>query len=309
MIGFFGSEFMQLQPNTLEYKVFTKSNAQFENQVSFMELYNRYANLAVTRYNWIGLPDSVSERFLNMALFFTGSAAFFEDENMGFMALPCTIAGEFNAYYEPVRVQAYSFNYSKMLNYNDFVYIRNNPTCTPTAMFVIEYTRRMADILRTIDVLTKKMKHPYMIECEEKEQLTIENMLKKIQDNEIMVLGTKKYDLGTKTMEVKQMSVQTDLRELWHCYDSMQNILCSGLGIETVGFEKSERLVMDEANANNMFTAMSIEVNKKELEIACEKINKKYGLNVSVEIRDIYDYRRMEEVDDGEVYDRTEQSD
>ena len=46
----------------------------------------------------------------------------------------------------------------------------------------------------------------------------------------------------------------------------------------------------DEVNANNMVIEMSIEVNIKELQTACEEINKRYGLDVSVDAKGVAEY-------------------
>lgn len=305
MSPLFGLDMIGLMPNTLQSAY--KSQAQIENNICFYELFNRYSNLAITRYQWEGLPNSVSERYLNTALYLYGQAAFFFDDAMGWMALPCTVAGEYNAYYEPLRVNAFSFNYSRFLRAEDFVYIRNNPSCTPTAYLVFEYTRRMADVLRTIDVLTRKMKQPYMILCDEKEKLTIENTFKKVLDNEQLVIGSKNFNLEQKMFDLKNLELRADIPALWDSYHTLQSTLCAGLGIETTGQEKRERLLNDEVNANNMFTAMSIEVNIKELEHACEEINRKFGLNISVSAKDIYDYRREEQIR-GSVYNGTEET-
>lgn len=310
---FFGFEMMgkmstSLSRDNMPNKLFSayKTEAQKENAMLLEEIYNRFSNLAVTRIKWNNLPETVSERFLNISLYLFGSAAFFRDPTMGFLALPCTIGGEFNVYYDPTIVTVNSFNYTKTLNQDEFVYIRNNPTTTPTAMHVFTYAKRMSDTLRSIDVNVKKLKQPYLIQCEEKERITIENLIKKVQDNEIMVIGSKQFGLNDRNFEITPLPSTSSLSSLWETYVRLENMMYTVLGINSPGFEKKERLVVDEVNANNMVVDMAIEVNIKELQLACDKINKLFGLNISVEANKINNYGG---VDYGSIYDDTEDAD
>lgn len=304
MVDIFGTELLGLggsntQANTLLTDI--KSQAQLENAITFAELFNRFSNLAITRYEWEGLPESIDERFLNTTLYLFGQAAIFEDSELGYMALPCEPTGRFNVYYNPISVRAYSFNYNKTLTDNEFTFVRNNPSRTPTAFPIMCYTRRMADILRTIDVTTRKMKHPYIFLCDEKDRLTYQNMIKKVQDNEIMILGSKTFGID-KAADTQILNTETpnNLRDLWESYHSMENILYTALGINSTRYEKRERLIRDEVNSNNMVTEMTIEVNVKELQKACEDVNKKFNLNIWVEVKQIADYQEVN--DNGTVY-------
>lgn len=279
-----------------------KSEAQIENQLAFIELFNRFANIAVTRIIWHDLPESVSQRFLNTALFAYGQAAFFADPEMGLMCLPCTVAGSYNAYYEPTRVNAFSFNYQRMLDKDDFVFIRNNPTCTPTAFPIWMYTKRMANVLRTIDVLVSRMKHPYLFLCDEKQRLTFINLVKKIQDNELMVLGAKNFGTNDPKMETLDLKIEPYFQDLWFSYKQLEDMLYTALGINNANTEKKERLLTDEVNANNMVIDASIETTVKELEKACTEINTKFNLHISVEIKEVRDYTSRGDII-GTVYD------
>lgn len=303
----FGAEFMNLGNSSELTMLYKKSEAQKQNFIQFQELFNRFSNIAITRYKWSGLPNTVSERFLNISLYLKGNSAFFWDDTLGYMTLPCTIEGTYNAYYEPLVVNAYSFNISKRLSNmgekEEFVYIRNNPTATPTALIVMRQCLYMSDLLRTIEVIVKRMKQPYIILCDEKQRLTYQNLIKNIQDNEILVLASKDYGLTKNNMELIPTPTNADLNALWDSYRNYESIICTALGIENGYSFKRERQLVDEINANNMFTDMNIEQNIKELQLACEKINERWGLNVWVESRTVSEYRSEEGgTTDGEVY-------
>ena len=59
--------------------------------------------LFITSFKWINLPEEVNERFLELALFESGKVAFFEDEEIGFLTLKATLAGNLDVYYEPTK--------------------------------------------------------------------------------------------------------------------------------------------------------------------------------------------------------------
>lgn len=276
--------------------------AQEQNVITLMSLFNHYANIAVTRYDWHNLPSSVDERFLNTTLFMFGKAAFFKDEKLGFMALPCTPGGEYNAYYNPTRVNAFSFNISKTLSQDEFVYMRANPSTVPLAVMCFELIARMSDTLRTMDVGLKNMKRPYIMVCDERQKRTYVNMIKQIDDNEPLIIGQPNYGLDKSRIELMPTNPDPKLAELWSTYRNYENMLYNVLGIESPGAEKKERLLVDEVNSNNMVTEMSAEVSLKELRAACEQINERWGLNISVTAKSIGDYREGVETR-GALYD------
>lgn len=278
------------------------SNAQKKNQITLMSLFNYYSNIAVTRYDWKNLPESVDERFLNTTLYLFGSSAFFEDEKFGFMTLPCTAGGEYNAYYNPTRVNAFSFNISKVLTQDQFVYMRANPSTVPLAAMCFELISRMSDTLRTMDVILKNLKRPFIMTCEEKQRKTYINLIKQVEDNEPLILGQSNYGLDKSRIELMPTNFDPKLDELWNTYRNYENMLFSVLGIESAGAEKRERLLVDEVNSNNMVTEISSEVALKELRAACEQINKRWNLNISVTAKSIGDYREGVETR-GALYD------
>lgn len=301
-IMLFGSNFLSI--GRTSQLSFLKKESQVQNRLVFEELFNRYSNLAITRFDWTGLPDSVDERFLNTVLYLYGSVAFFNHPDMGLVALPCT-PQEYNIYYNPITAHAYSFNFERYLDNRDperqFVYVRNNPSATPTAFPIFIYTERMADILRTIDVLNKKQKNPYFFMCEEKERVTIQNMVKNILDNDTVVLGNKALNIKDNQLKLEQSGIPTDLSSCWDNFHSYESMVYTILGIESLDTRKKERQIVDEVQANNMVTQMCSEVNIKELQQGCDRVNEMFGTDIWVEAKSLIAYK--EEVDNvGEIY-------
>ena len=210
-LGLFGMELLTSTycPNNPLGDMYVKTEAQMENSKLFMEMYNRYSNIAVTRYDWKNLPIGVNERLLNMSLYLVGKACFFEHEDYGLIALPCSNGSEYNLFYEPTRINAFSFGFTRILSFGEFELVRNNPTGTPTALTVYTYIKRMMDVLRSIDVVCARMKRPYLILCEEKQKLTFINLLKRIKDN-LLSKTTALINLTLKLLRSRPLGTSTN---------------------------------------------------------------------------------------------------
>lgn len=289
---------------TMRYK---KTQAQSENTRLFAEMYNYWSNIAITRYDWENLPSGVSERLLNIGLYMYGTVAFFEHENLGLTALPC-MASQYNILYEPTTVTVVGYSYDHLItDPKDFGYVRSSPTGIPLAISVFDYVKRMCDILRSIDVIAQRMKRPFVVMCEEKQRLTFQNLFKQIKDNEELIIGLKDYPLDKQHVDIAPLPAVQGLDKLWESYSRYETILSSRLGINTIGQSKRERMVVDEVNANNMTIEMNNEVNVKELTLGIDRVNKKFGTNIKVTVKEMqdfgykngYEYNEEEVSDDG----------
>lgn len=65
------------------------------------------------------------------------------------------------------------------------------------------------------------------------------------------------------------------------------------LGIENANMDKKERLVSDEVNANNQQVIASRNIWLSERKKSIEELNKKFGLNASVEFAPYEDYEEI----------------
>ena len=61
--------------------------------------------------------------------------------------------------------------------------------------------------------------------------------------------------------------------------------------------DKKERLIVDEANANNDYINRNVDLLYKNRKIACDKINEKFNLNITVKrVNNIEEIQYIEEV-------------
>jgi hypothetical protein len=251
-------------------------------------------------FKWENLPDTVDERFLELALCEKGYCLYFNDDIMGNLALTCMIGGELDVYRIPTRRIAFAVNgYQAERTNKDSVLIFNNYLHTPTMQTISLYAERLTAIERAIDVNVNAQKTPIAILTDEKQKRTVEEIYRKYEGNAPVIIGAKNLDLNSvKAMTTGAPYVADKLnilkRQIW-------NEALTFFGIENANTEKRERLVSDEITSNLGGVQAQRYVMLNAREQAADKINRMFGTNISVKFRQ--DILGLEGVNaDGSLY-------
>ena len=64
-------------------------------------------------------------------------------------------------------------------------------------------------------------------------------------------------------------------------FDELEREILTFFGLNN-SFEKKERLLVDEVNSNNDYINRNVDIMYANRQVACEELNKKFGLNVKV---------------------------
>ena len=128
-----------------------------KNKAAYNEYFLRLVDLAINRFKYTGMPDSVDVRYLELMLCLYGNAIFFKDEYKGFMGLGTSYQGWLNDYGVPRERQAIAANGQPFINLNETnsVLMFNNRLRTPDLYIITIYSNRLWDIQRSIDTNTK----------------------------------------------------------------------------------------------------------------------------------------------------------
>ena len=264
-----------------------------KNDQSYMDYWYRLKGLATTMFEWKGLPETVSERYLEDCLFYFGSAVFFYDDVLGYLALRCAIGGRMNVYRIPTKRRAYAANgYNKNLDESNSVIIFNNCLHTNSMLDVEMFARRLYNLDRAIDVNANAQKTPILLLCSEEERLSIENIYKQYDGNKPVIFGTK--GLNPKSITALQTGAPFMCDKLYQLKTQIWNEALTYLGISNINIQKKERLITDEVTRNQGGTIASRYSRLQARRQACEQINNMFGTNISV------DYREDYQVVDGE---------
>lgn len=268
------------------------------NNLTFRQYYNRLVELAISRFEWINLPETIDDRFLELTLFAEGKALFFKDEVLGYLTLKCTVGGKFNVYRIPTERRAFADNsYQAHRNETDSVIIYNNGIRTNSMLDVEMFARRLYNLDRAIDVNANAQKTPVMIICTEEQRLTMLNLYKKYEGNEPFIFGDKNisdpsqikaFSTGAPYVADKLYTLKT---QLW-------NEALTYLGINNTNSVKKERLITDEVVRNSSGVVASRHSALEARRRACKMINDMFGLDIWVDFRN--DLEIVEEANEDE---------
>lgn len=262
-----------------------KNEAARLNNKTYDMYYNRLTELALNMFEWVNLPDSVDERFLELSLFSQGMAVYFNDEVMGNLALNCMIGGNLDVYRIPIRRTAYATNgYQKHLTNQDSVIVFNNYTHTNSLLDIEMYARRLYEIERAIDVNVRGQKTPNIVRATESQRLTMLNLYMQYDGNEPFIFGDNNLDMDAiKVLKTDVPFIADKLnllkRQIW-------GEALTYLGIENNSSDKKERLITEEVNSNlgGVEAQRFCKLNARRQ--AVKKINKMFGTNIEVRFRE-----------------------
>lgn len=261
------------------------------NHKTYTHYYNRLSELAISMFEWSGLPDSIDPRFLELTLFTDGMAVFFKDDVMDkYLALQTMISGKLNVYRIPKIRTAYASNgYNMKLDESNSVIIFNNMLHTNCLSDIELFAYKLYECDRTMVVNIKAQKTPVMITCDENQRLTMKNLYAQYDGNEPFIFGGK--DIDMKKVQAITTGAPYVADKVYETKTQIWNEAMTYLGISNVSMIKKERMVTDEVSRNMGSTVASRYTRLEMRKQACKQINKMFGLNIGVEYRaDIQTY-------------------
>ena len=265
------------------------------NTGTYRQYYNRLVELAISMFEWKNLPDTVDPRFLELCLFTDGQVVFFNDPDLGYLALQNACNGGFNVYRIPVKRRAYAVNgYQKDLSDKDSVIIYNNYLHTNSQLDAAMFARRLSDLDRSIDVNAKAQKTPILIKCDETQRLTMQNLYMQYDGNMPFIFADK--SLNTNQLQAIKTDAPYVADKLYQLKTQIWNEALTYLGISNINVQKKERLITDEVTRNQGGTIASRYSRLNARRDACKQINAMFGLDIWCDYRE--DYQAITEDND-----------
>lgn len=273
------------------------------NNRTYVQYVNRLTELAISMFEWTGLPESVDSRYIELHLFSNGCMVYFDDEVMGNLCLDCTYNGGLDVYGYPILRRAYSsYNgYNRLLKNSNSVIIWNNLLHIPSEADIRAYARRLWMLDRIIDVNANAQKTPILVQGNEKQRLSLVNLYKEYDGNSPVIFGDSSLNTeGLKSISTGAPYVADRIYEL---KTQIWNEALTYLGISNISIQKKERLITDEVTRNQGGTVASRYSRLEARRQAVERINDMFGTNIKVNYRE--DYQEIEpknvinNIDDG----------
>lgn len=275
--------------------------SMFENYESYTDYLNRFQKIALSMFEWVNLPESMDSRYLEECLFYYGQAALLYDENYGFINTKCATNGQINIYGLPSALNCFSYGYNTYRKLytglpssetEEAILVMNNWQRVPTLATMELFAKRLAEADMTAIVNIKAQKTPVLIITDENQRLTLENMYSQYEGNRPVIFADKNagLDSALKSIQTEAPYIADKVMEY---KNQIFNEALTFLGINSLSTEKKERLITDEASANNELTNFNLQSALIPRQKAAEEFNKKFGLSgdkaISVRLRsDLY---------------------
>lgn len=295
-------------------------NAKYFTSVTYSTWFNRLYNIAISRFEWLNLPDTCNEKFIEQVLFFNGFMVGYKDTALNsFLIMPCTNNSVLDIFGYPAKVNAYGYNGYMAPNLTPYtITLGQEPTRADAALLyanysrcpdlpaVLYFARKLTKIDRTIDVNINVQKTPYIISCGENQRLTVANMFKQVDNFEPAIITTKFYGLnGEKPINVMDLKPPFVADKMQTLKRQVYQEALTYLGIEANTSEKAERQVTEELTANMGETESMRQSPLASRKQFCKEFNKIYGTNIDVKFRSDLQLSQIMEnggLTDGELY-------
>ena len=261
-------------------------NSQLSNYKTYASDFRQMLALAENVFEFEDLPEFIDVAFLNKQLVRRGSVAWFEDEEMGVLALPYRNLSTLDVYGRPKKIEVFAFNnsYHRVLNREDFVIMYDNNGRYPLYLDIAQMAERIALCERTQDINIAHQKTPRVWKASDGTVNTIRGLLNNIDSNAETVVAHESVEIDDLECVLEPAPYVTDkidlhLDKLWAKFFRL-------IGIANLQEQKRERVIQDEMIASQGGTIASRYSRFQPRQNAIEQINKKFRTNISVKYYD-----------------------
>ena len=259
----------------------------YANMVSYRYYIDRFRELSISNFRWNNMPETCDVRFLEAALFDRGYAVFFREDALDrYLTLWINYERGYDIYghWSQYRAMGYNGYRSDILTEDDSVIIYNNMLHMSTYPIADMYARRLWQLDRTLDINVKNTRQPKIILCDEKQRYSMEQLMMQVDGGYSNIFADK--GLNLEMVKVLDLSAPYYCDKIYQLKTDIWNEALTYLGITNSVVNKRERLITDEVLTSQGGVMASRASRLYERQKAAERINKLFGLDVSVEYND-----------------------
>ena len=271
-----------------------KSDIQFMKDILRTQLSAYYQNIAVSIFDWEGMPDQVMRiprRQPEKQLYETGCFTLFRHEDSGqFFMLPVSSMNiQKNAYGEPSQWRAMALGElagpigALKLTPENAVLFRNNDTYTPSKPYVEELIKQLVNVEYTLRLNINAQKMPWSFRSNNYNIISNKNLFRQIYECEPVIYHD---DMMTDELELVKTDAPVIMAELNDAYNVYDQRICEFLGIDCVARDKKERLTAEEADANDEKIDSIKKVKLEQRKEGCDLAHDLWGIDLRVKLAD-----------------------
>ena len=175
----------------------------------------------------------------------------------------------------------------------------NNWEAEPTAATMELFAYRLYEAQRTCDTNIKAQKTPVLLRVNEKQRLLMENLYNQYDGNQPFIFGDSEQ-LDTDILKAIVTAAPYVADKVTEYKKEIWNEALTYLGVNNILVDKKERMITDEANANNELINLNLQSFLAPRQEAARQFNEKFGLTgtdkeISVRVRsDLYNIIKKE---------------
>lgn len=266
---------------------------------TFDQYLDLFTEIAISSFEWLGLPSTVDARFIEVGLYEDGAMLYFDDDVMGNLCLRGILGGQLDVYNIPLDRRAYASNgYQRECNRDNSVIIWDNMThwCCKDKMTI--YAKRLAELDASIDINCKAQRTPILIKGSEQQQLALQNAYMQYDGNQPVIFASNDFMNGDgSSFGVFTTGATFVADKLYELKVNLWNEALTYLGVTNISIQKKERMIKDEVQrlqGGVMANRYSREFARQQ---ACKQINRMFGTQISCRFRDVFEQKNDGEED------------
>lgn len=233
--------------------------------------------LAISRFEWRGLPKTCDARYLEWTLLTRGFATIASPPKMPGVLYSTQAAqtGIPNVYDNPVTWQSYGNNgWQFDVSMRTGVLVWDNMLRIPIWDWMQIYAAELTDIMRTMQVNRVHVKQPIIFKGDRRRKMDLVNIFKQVAGYEPAIIATDAMD----SIETDVMSTGVPFlgKELNEALNNTWAQVYTMLGIPNLAF-KAERQIQDEVKTHEAPVELMALYPLKARRQACDRLNELFG--------------------------------
>lgn len=254
-----------------------------ENSEIYRFYRERLINLALAQFEWHGLPETCDRLYFEKQLLFTGTAAMGTPVDTDiWLSLGWVMKGGLNVYGYPMDIRLIGANgKNNPIEVDKYMFLYDNMTMTSIIPMIDLYARLLWEVHNTYRSNLQQQITPYLVLTTKNESLGIKNLFNRILGFQPVVEVKNTFNpdsiqtLDTR-VDFKGVDILQNLKLLW-----AEALSILGITAETT---KKERLLNNEITLDRQEDLISLNARLLNRVDFCNKMNKKYGFELSVNL-------------------------
>ncbi len=255
-----------------------------DDQMIYRYYRERLINLALSQFEWHGMPETCDRLFFERALLYNGTACFCKPKGTDFwLSVGYVHQGNLDVYGYPTKIRGIGFgNKANIIpEDNEWEFLYDNMTRTSLMPKIDLYARLLWEVHQTFRSNLKHQVTPYIVLTTRDQQLSFRNLFNRVFGFQPVIEVKNNFDPDA----IRTLDTKVDFKgmELLDCLKVVWAEALSMLGI-TAETTKKERLLNNEITLDRQEDLISLNSRLMNRIEFCNKMNKKYGFNLSVNL-------------------------